>query len=320
MVIKNRIVVLTHKSPDYDAICSSSSLAKYLEKLSSDNDVYLVLESNKLVQNLHGDIKYYSIDDVKNIDFDSVYVCDVNEVDRTYGVQLIDKISKDKRFLIDHHDKNREELDIPLENRIIEPAYSSTCEIIAEKLDINKLERDVLKNLYMGIISDTAGLTRNVSKNTHLIINNLGLDTIDKNKIYDKVCALSEEQLIIYKQIGTLDLNIENCMIYTLFSDTDITPLIKHPKFDELTKPTEDNPVSIFIIGVQNNYFIKFKKLIECDIDILSMAISCNGGGHENRCAGRFCNSSLDEVINILKSFLDNKKIEKVKKYGYSNK
>ena len=51
--MKNRIVVLTHKSPDYDAICSSSSLAKYLEKLSSDNDVYLVLESNKLVQNLH---------------------------------------------------------------------------------------------------------------------------------------------------------------------------------------------------------------------------------------------------------------------------
>ena len=30
--MKNRIVVLTHKSPDYDAICSSSSLAKYLEK------------------------------------------------------------------------------------------------------------------------------------------------------------------------------------------------------------------------------------------------------------------------------------------------
>ncbi len=318
--MKNRIVVLTHRTPDYDAICSSSSLVKYLEKLSSDNDVYLVLESNKLVQKLYGDIKYYSIGDVKNIDFDSVYVCDVNEVDRTYGVELIYKISDDKRFLIDHHDKNREELDIPLENRIIKPTYSSTCEILAEKLDINKLESDVLKNLYMGIISDTAGLARNVSKNTDLIINKLGLDTIDKNKIYDKVCALSEEQLIIYNQIKTLDLGIENCMIYILFSDTDITPLIKHPKFDELTKPTEDKPVSIFIISIQNNYFIKFKKLKESDIDILSMAISCNGGGHEDRCSGRFYNSSLEEVIGILKSFLDNKKIEKVKKYDYSNK
>ena len=52
MFIKNRNAVLKHKSPDYDAILSSSSLAKYLEKLFSDNNVYLILESNKLVQNL----------------------------------------------------------------------------------------------------------------------------------------------------------------------------------------------------------------------------------------------------------------------------
>ena len=314
----NKIAVITHKNPDYDAICSSSSIAYYLQKESKDNEVYLILEDNKLVNNLCSKINYYRLDDVKDIDFDSIYICDVNEYDRTYGVELINKIQSTKRFLIDHHDKNRKELDVKLENKLIMPTYSSTCEIIVDKFDISKFENNILKNLFMGIISDTAGLTRNVSENTNLMIDKLKIDSNAKKILYDRVCDLTYEQKNLYEQVKTINLGIDNCMIYTLFSDKDITPLIKHPKFDELTKPTDENPISIFIIGIQDNYFIKFKKTENCDTDILSLAVACNGGGHENRCAGRFYSSSLTEVTEKIKTFLNNKEIVKVKKYDSS--
>lgn len=320
--MKNKIAVITHKSPDYDAICSASSLSNYLMKTSKENEVYLVLDDNSIKDNLYGLVKSYSILDVSKVSFDYIYICDVNEEDRTYGLELIEKVPKSNRFLIDHHDMNRKELDILNENKIINPKSSSTCELLIENLDINLFSREELKNLYMGILSDTACFTRGVTNITNQLIDKINLTLEEKKKIEEKVYSLSDTQKEIYNKVREIDLEVENVKGYIVSSSKDITSLIKHPAFDNLTKPTEKFPVSIFIIEIENNYFIKFKKLEECELDILKIASYCNGGGHENRCAGRFYNSSLDEVLYILKDLLkqNDKKLVKVIDYDSSNK
>ena len=80
----------------------------------------------------------------------------------------------------------------------------------------------------------------------------------------------------------------------------DITKYLKHKKFDQLTGPTKENPVTCFIVGCGNNYFLKLKKIPDCEIDLLTIAINCNGGGHENRCAGRFYDTDFQTVFNKL--------------------
>ncbi len=312
--MKRKIAVITHKNPDYDALCSSSSLATYLRKISNENEVYLILEKSKNIDSLFGNIQYYSLKDVEGITFDSIYVCDVNEEDRTYGAELISTISKSSRFLVDHHDKNRKELDIPVENRTIKPTYSSTCEILVEILDSSLLEFETVQNLFMGILSDTACLTRNVSSNTNLMISKLGLQEADRIESIQRVCSLSEEQQELYSRVEALELGIPRVKGYVLFHDNDITSLIKHPRFDDLTKPTCEFPVSIFVIGIQNNFFIKFKKMEDCDINILEFATACNGGGHENRCSGRFYGTTYEEVLNILHNLLTKSPKQYVKK------
>lgn len=312
--MKNKIAIITHKNPDYDALCSSSSLAIHLRKISSENEVYLIVEKNPNIKNLFGNIQYYSLEEVKGINFDSIYVCDVNEEDRTYGAHLISTVPKSHRYLIDHHDKNRKELDIPAENRVIKTTYSSTCEVLTEMLDRDLLEEETVQNLFMGILSDSACLTRNVSQNTNRMIGKLGLQEKDRLTAIERVCNLSKEQQELYDRIEPLDLQMKGIKGYTLFSEEDIVSLVKHPRFDDLTKPTIDYPVSIFIIGVQNNFFIKFKKLEGCDIDILAYATACNGGGHENRCSGRFYGTTYEEVINILHALLSKSPKQYVKK------
>ena len=204
-----KIAVITHKNPDYDALCSSSSLASYLKKKSSQNEVYLILEQNKTIENLYGNIHYYSLEEARRMNFDSIYVCDVNEEDRTYGVELISTVPEHSRYLIDHHDKNRKELDIPVENRTIKPTYSSTCELLTEQIDISILGQATIQNLFMGILSDSACLTRNVSVNTNQMIKKLGLSEEDRLKSIKKVCSLSKEQQELYDRVEPLDLGID---------------------------------------------------------------------------------------------------------------
>ena len=78
--------------------------------------------------------------------------------------------------------------------------------------------------------------------------------------------------------------------------------------------PTEEKPVSCFIIGIGNNYFIKFKKLADSDIDILSIAKKINGGGHKTRCAGRFYNDTYENVLTTIISEYEKNKT-RTKKY-----
>lgn len=303
-----KIAVITHKNLDYDAIGSSSSLATYLRKMSNENEVYLILEKNEIVSKLFGKIKYYTIEEVENIPFDSIYVCDVNEEDRTYGVELINKVEESQRFLFDHHDKNRQELNIKPSHRMIKPSYSSTSEMLIDELNINLFDKETLQNLFMGIVSDSSCFTRNVSKKTYMMVNKLGLKEEERLEAITRVCSLSEEQQRLYHRIEEINFGVSGVKGFVLFNDVKIDTLIKHPKFDELIKPTDEFPISIFIIAVKDHYSIKFKKIENCDVDILSYATAFNGGGHYNRCSGRIDGITYEEVLNRLCDLLNKEK------------
>lgn len=128
----------------------------------------------------------------------------------------------------------------------------------------------------------------------------ISLEEAEKQEVIKKMTELTEKQKYLLGKITKEELAIEGLSIYKLLEraeEGDITPLVKHNKFQEKTAPTEENPVSCFIIGIGNNYFIKLKKLPDCDIDILEIATKCHGGGHETRCAGRFYNDTYENVL-----------------------
>ena len=300
---KIRIGLFTHKNPDYDALCSTLTIANYISKLTNDEDIEVipVIEPVYILKNLKNKLKIYSLQELNNKNIDYAILCDVNEEDRIYGLDLLESVSIDKRYIIDHHDKNREEVECYSSNKIILPQYSSTSEIVAEILLRNGIivPEEMEYNLYYGIASDTFGFERSVTENTKLIVELLNLSNQVRENILTEMDKMTEEQIRLYNKVKEYYLDGE-FKIFTLLEPIeygDITKYLKHKEFDKLTGPTKENPVTCFIIGCGNNYFIKLKKNPEYNLDILKIAENCNGGGHENRCAGRFFNTDFKTVF-----------------------
>ncbi len=202
---KKRIGLFTHKNAYYDAISSTISLANYISCLTNDEDieVILVIEDIKKISN---NLKAYTKEEVNDIDFDLVIVLDVNEQDRVYGFDLINRVLINNRYVIDHHDKNRVEIEALKTNKMILPSYSSTCEIITELLAFNGflIPKEMAYNLYKGILSDTFLLERNVTLNTEKMINYLGLTEQEKMDIQCDMNKIDENNLLDKKRKLTL--------------------------------------------------------------------------------------------------------------------
>lgn len=312
---KVRIGLFTHRGCDYDAVCSTLTLAGYIISLTNDDtlEVIPVIEDSPLIKKVNNNLKTYTVDEVKDIDFDYAVICDVFESDRIYGLKKILNVPENCRYVIDHHDMNREEIDLPKSNKMIFPAASSTCEIIVQLLNFLEysIKPDEANNLYRGIASDTAIFKRSVSDNTIKMVNLLNISEEEKNSIIEDLTRMSPIQEQLFNKIKVDEHSTDCLKIFSLLEPIeagDITKHVKHEKFDKLTGPTNDNPVTCFIIGCGNNYFLKFKKLPESDVDILTIATNCNGGGHETRCAGRFYETTYEEVLNKL--FMEYNKLQ----------
>lgn len=304
---KVRVGLFTHRGCDYDALCSTLTLGSYIASLTDDDtlEVIPIIENSPLISNVNNSLKTYTVEEAKEIDIDYAVICDVFERDRIYGLDKVLTVPENGRYVIDHHDKNREEIDIPESNKMIFPTASSTCEVIVKLFNFLEysMNLDEAKNLYRGIASDTAIFKRSVSDNTLKMVDLLNLSDEEKANIIEDLSRMSPIQEELLQKVRVDENSTKELKIYSLLEpeeDIDITKYVKHEKFDKLTGPSDENPVTCFIIGCGNNYFLKFKKLPESDVDILSIATNCNGGGHETRCAGRFYETTYEEVLNKL--------------------
>lgn len=304
---KIKIGIFTHRGCDYDALCSSLTLANYISKITDDNslEVIPIIEDSPLKKDVFSDLKTYTLEEAKDINLDYSVICDVFERDRIYGLEKVLEVPSEHCYVIDHHDKNREEINIPESNKMIYPHSSSTCEILTQLF--NYLEYDFNQeeaiNLYRGIASDTAIFSRGLTDCTMEMVDTLCLDNKIKEDIVKDLTKISPIQEELLNKVKVDEHSTDYLRIYTLLEPIeagDITKHLKHESFDKLTAPTDENPVTCFIIGCGDNYFLKFKKLADNDTDILTVATNCNGGGHENRCAGRFYNSSIEYVFEKL--------------------
>ena len=136
-----------HIRPDGDCVGSVMSLYLYLKKELPDAQIDVYLEQPA---DIFGCIK--DIDKIHtDFETDIIYVfpaLDCN-TDHLGGAQpLFEKAGK--KINIDHHISNHGCGDV----NIVEPERSSTCELLYELMDATKIDEEIAKALYIGIIHD----------------------------------------------------------------------------------------------------------------------------------------------------------------------
>lgn len=144
------VMIAGHTRPDGDCVGACMGLWHYIHdnyphiradvRLEPVSDSYKVVSCTELIMNTYDDDTVY----------DLFIALDASDLGRLAGaVKYFETAGH--RICIDHHISNPSYAD---ENHIL-PDASSTCEVLADLMDMEKISRDAATALYMGIICDT---------------------------------------------------------------------------------------------------------------------------------------------------------------------
>ncbi len=144
-----RIGISGHVRPDGDCVGAVLGLQLYLRKCMPEAEVKVFLEKPAEIFN---EIKGFEEIDSEFTDkepFDIFFVLDT-AADRLGGAEKYFK-SAGKRINIDHHISNMGTGDVNL----VLPSVGSTCEILFDLMEEDKVDRDIAMAIYTGMIHDT---------------------------------------------------------------------------------------------------------------------------------------------------------------------
>lgn len=144
-----RIGIGGHIRPDGDCVGACLGLWQYLRRCLPDAEVKVFLEKPAEIFSELGGYGEIDSDFPEEKPFDVFFVLDCNE-DRLGGSEKYFRAAG-KRINIDHHISNKGCGDV----NYIRPEIGSTCELLCDLMDWEKIDRELAMALYIGIIHDT---------------------------------------------------------------------------------------------------------------------------------------------------------------------
>jgi phosphoesterase RecJ-like protein len=311
------ITIITHPSPDGDAIGSSLGLLWYLKSLDDTKDVRVIIPDSlsKNLTFLNG--QEYVIDFSKEKDIcldrilksDKIYILDFNSLDRIDN-ELANSItySKAKKTMIDHHRYPQYFCD----ETISDVNFSSTAEMIytfvVKNLEGLSYSKNIAESLYTGIMTDTGSFRfPNCTSKVHRIIADLLDFGADHTYIHDNIYSgFSTNRLKMTGYVINNNLIIRDDWAVLWISDKE------KKRFDYVKGDTEglvNYPLSVLGIKkvcflTESDDMIKLSFRSKGDIDVNCICReSFEGGGHKNASGGKSKLSMKDTIDKVVKIF-----------------
>ena len=312
-----RIVIVTHLSPDGDALGSSLGLYHYLRSIGKETKVIVPNAFPYFLKWMNGTsdiIVNTYIPDVaermiKNADL--IFCLDFNTLKRIgfLGEQV--EQSSAKNILIDHHLDPDTNFDVIISY----PKISSTSEIVFRLItqlgDFDKITKIISECIYTGMMTDTGGFTYN-SNDPEIfeIISLLLKKGIDRDHIYRNVFNNYSDQR--FRLLGfTLS---QRMKIYPEYNASLIYLTKEDQKQFILAKGDTEGFVN-YPLSIKN---IIFSVFIREDEDLIKISLRSqgtfpsnefaseffNGGGHLNASGGEF-NGELEDAIALFEEGLE---------------
>ncbi|MDR1408455.1 MAG: DHH family phosphoesterase, partial [Tannerella sp.] len=305
-----RFVIVTHMSPDGDALGASLALYHYLTNLGNKADLIVPNDFPPFLNWMPGakEIIVYDryADYAEQMIREADVICclDFNEPKRIGKMASHVEAADAVKIMIDHHLNPAGFCDLIISC----PDMSSTSEMIFRLLcrmkSFDDINRDIAECIYTGMMTDTGGFTyHSNSADLYFIIMELvGKGGIDKDAIYRKVYQVySESRLRLMGYVLC-----EKMKIYPEHKTALITLTLKElNRFKYVTGDAEgfvNLPLSI--------EGIRFAVFIREDTDFVKLSLRstgdfpCNrfaatyftGGGHLNASGGEFY-GTLDDAV-----------------------
>ena len=272
------IVLAGHTSPDGDAISASLSLGIALRKMGKEPIILLEDYKKSFGYIEESDMIYR--EDYDNLqDIDLFVSLDCGDIERLGLAKSVFERAKNT-VNIDHHISNNNFGKL----NIVNVKSSSTSEIVFEIINrIGKLDFDIAKFIYTGLVFDTGGFKFScTSKRTHQIAGELVEMGVDTSKTHSDVLTMHslEDSKLLAKSIENIC--IENDIIISTLSNAEIQNLGCTSKntggIVQYLLETKDINVVVFLYEKEDNTIkASFRSKA---IDVNKIASKFGGGGH----------------------------------------
>lgn len=297
----NSILLLTHESPDGDAIGSVLSFYNYLSSINKAVDM-IILDIPKIFNFLP------SIDkcvDRTFCEYDLGIVLDCASKDRIG--QTEDMLIKCKNTIcIDHHISNTQYCDI----NIIEGNVSSCCQVVYYLFKEWGLpfSNDILTCLASGVLTDTTGFSVNtVDKSTFVMASEIISFGVNIHELYNKLlCKKSLSQHGLMKiAMNRLEFLLDGKIAFTYILKDDFDKVNAvcgdHEGIVDIGRNIDGVLVSVFI-REDDGFTVSLRSTGSVDVSKIAQVL---GGGGHFMAAGAKIYDSLQEtkskVINVIK-------------------
>jgi phosphoesterase RecJ-like protein len=311
----SRVVIVTHKNPDGDALGSTLALAAVLRKLLHNVTVVLPNEYPPVFNYLPG-IDQVIIGEIRPEDAmaafekaDMIFCLDFNALDRIDRFGLDVMASNAVKILIDHHIDPE-----PFADHILSKTEaSSTAELVYDFLVEHGLEKyidvQVAEALYTGILMDTGSFR--YATNPHVFevaaaLKRLGMDDYMLqirlfNSMTEKQlkllghCLANRMELIPEYQTGIIWLDREDYKNWAI-GRGDTEGIVNYILMVRNMK------MAVFVSEQQNVTKLSFRSKGNINVQEICHKYF-NGGGHRNASGGQM-KASIEETLAKVKEII----------------
>ena len=290
-----KIVILTHESPDGDAVGSSLAMKLIIEKLEKTADV-IIPEYSRLFNFLPSAEEIMTDSKIKN--YDLAISVDCATLKRMAKKEYFENAKS--TIVIDHHGSNTMYGDL----NYVNPASPACCEVLAGMLKYYEIDitKDIGTCLMTGIITDTGGfrhvgITPETFEFTADLIR-LGVDVPDiyKRTLNTKTRANFELSKRVMDRMEILE---DGKVTFTYMNKKDEEEVGAEPGdhegLVEIGRDIEGVEVSIFIRQKENEDAYKISMRSGNKVNVSDICFLFGGGGHP-RAAGALIQGNVEQV------------------------
>lgn len=287
-----------HVRPDGDCAGSCLAVYNYIREYYPQISVDLFLEPvpKKFLFLKNSDQIQWDVQAAAGRTYDLFIALDCGDTGRLGAAG--DLFASARRTLcIDHHKTNQSFAD---ENYIF-PEASSTCELVYELMDPEKITKEIAECLYLGIAHDTGIFQYScTSPRTMEIAGKLMAKGIDYPRIVDETYYIRTfaQQRIWGKAMLESRLWLEGRCISSIITKADMEAFQVEPgELDGLVselRSTEGVEVSVFLYEAKDGWKISLRSARY--VDVAKIAVSYGGGGHA-RAAGATVSRQDPEAV-----------------------
>lgn len=293
------IVVLTHETPDGDAIGSSLAMYNALKQIGKNVDV-IIPECPRNFNFLTG---YNEIKkEGKITNYDLAITVDCATIERLNGWQdYFDRANV--TINIDHHTKNGMFADYNYVNPA-SPACAQILIIVLEALNI-KINKEIGECLLTGIITDTGGFKyQGVSSETFQFVAWLMQSGVNVSNVYKKALQIKTKSSFELEKIAMnrLEFLEDGKIAFTYITKQDEISVNAetgdHEGIVEKGRDVEGVEVSVFLRQIEDKTY-KISLRANEHVNVSDVAMVFGGGGHV-KAAGCKINGTPEQIKTTL--------------------